>query len=201
VYSPFTTADFRNQFNPALIKWSILNNMKGSLPDTNNQYDFQSAFWPMELILYKTPYVYERLAYAFSKADSCTPEFRRGLVEVAYANWPDQFRKQVARLMVQADSPKVFAICAEYLWRDGKFPQEKSRIMALLSQKSDTMRNNPVLMMLEQRIGAADDPSIPPLTDIFSEQFAPGLTVIYSFQRNDRDYPGLVVVRKPDGVL
>lgn len=199
VYSPFTTANFRNQFNPALIKWSILNNMKESLPDTNNQYDFQSAFWPMELILYKTPYVYERLAYAFSKADSCTPEFQRGLVEVAYVNWPDQFRKQVARLMVQADSPKVFAICAEYLWRDGKFPQEKNRIMALLNQKFDTMQNNPVLVMLEQRIGAADDPSLPPLTDIFSEQFAPGLTVMYSFQRNDRDYPGLVVVRKPDG--
>lgn len=199
IYSPFTTQNFREQFNPALIKWSILNNIKESLPDTDHQYDFQSAFWPMELILYKTPYVYERLAYAFSKADSCSTEFQRGLVEVSYANWPDVFRKQVAALMKHTDSPKVFAICAEYLWREGKYPGEKVAINALLKQKFDTMQNNPVLTMLRQRLDEEADPPVPSLTDIFSEQFAPGLTVIYSFQRKDRDYPGLVIVRKPDG--
>lgn len=199
VYSQFTTEAFRNQFNPALIKWSILNNIKESLPDTNNQYDFQSAFWPMELILYKTPYVHERLAYAFTKADSCTSEFQRGLVEVSYTNWPDAFRPQVRRLMKYTDSPKVFAICAEYLWRGGKHPEEKANITALMKRKFDTMQDNPVLMMLKQRLEEETDPPLPSLTDIFSEQFAPGLTVIYSFQRQERDYPGLVIVRKPDG--
>lgn len=199
VYSQFTTEAFRTQFNPALIKWSILNNIKESLPDTDNQYDFQSAFWPMELILYKTDYVRERLAYAFTKADSCTTEFQRGLVEVSYTNWPDAFRKQVATLMKHTDSPAVFAICAEYLWRGGKHPEEKIAINALLKQKFEAMQDNPVLMMLKQRLDEEAPPPLPSLTDIFSEQFAPGLTVMYSFQRNDRDYPGLAIVRKPDG--
>lgn len=199
VYSSFTTAKFRDEFNPALIKWSILNNIEESLPDTNNQYDFQSAFWPMELILYKTPYVRQRLMYAFSKADSCTAAFQRGLAEVVYANWPDVFRPQVTHLMEEADSPKVFATCAEYLWRDGKYPHEKGSIISLLNRKFVTNQNDPVLQMLRQRLEEASDPSLPSLTDIFSEQFAPGLTVMYSFQREDRDYPGLVIIRKPDG--
>ncbi|MGH2645521.1 MAG: hypothetical protein ACRDE2_16335, partial [Chitinophagaceae bacterium] len=199
VISPFTTVNFRNQFNPALIKWSILNNLKESLPDTDNQYDFQSAFWPMELILYKTDYVHERLAYAFTKADSCTAEFQRGLVEVSYTDWPDAFRPQVTQLMEHTDSPKVFAICAEYLWRGGKYPEENAKITTLLKQKFGALQNNPVLMMLKQRLSEEADPPLPSLTVLFSEQFAPGLTVIFSFQRNDRDYPGLVIVRKPDG--
>lgn len=199
VYSQFTTEAFRNQFNPALIKWSILNNIKESLPDTDNQYDFQSAFWPMELILYKTDYVHERLAYAFTKADSCSAAFQRGLVEVSYTNWPDAFRPQVTQLMKYTDSPKVFAICAEYLWRGGKYPDEKTKILALMNQKFGNTQDNPTLMMLTQRLNTEEDPPLPPLTDLFSEQFAPGLTVIYSFQRDDRDYPGLVIVRKPDG--
>lgn len=199
VYSQFTTESFRAQFNPALIKWSILSNIKESLPDTDHQYDFQSAFWPMELILYKTDYVHRRLAYAFTKADSCTAEFQRGLVEVAYTNWPDTFRKQVTELMKHTDSPKVFAICAEYLWRGGKYPGEKVAINALLKQKFGAMQDNPVLLMLKHRLGETTDPPLPPLSALFSEQFAPGLTVIYSFQRKDRDYPGLAIVRKPDG--
>ncbi|MGH2643756.1 MAG: hypothetical protein ACRDE2_07410, partial [Chitinophagaceae bacterium] len=199
IYSQFTTEAFRAQFNPALIKWSILNNIKESLPNADNQYDFQSAFWPMELILYKTPYIQERLAYAFSKADSCTSDFQRGLVEVSYTNWPNTFRKQVTSLMKHTDSPKVFAICAEYLWRGGKYPEEKNKILTLMDQKFSALKDNPVLMMLKQRLTVSGDPVLPPLADIFSEQFAPGLTVIYSFQRQDRDYPGLVIVRKPDG--
>ena len=37
--------------------------------------------------------------------------------------------------------------------------------------------------------------------DIFDSSFLPGQTVIYSLQRSNRDYAGLVIIRKPDGTF
>jgi hypothetical protein len=200
VSSPFTTAAYRKQFDAALLKYSILQNLSAPLNDADDEYDFKSAFWPMELIGYKTDYVKQRLVYGFSRAAGCSKSFQRGLVEIAYTNWPEAFQRQVTALMQSTTDPKIFAMCAEYLWRGGNREQEKGQINTLLTQKFDTVQNNAVLMMLQDRLNhSGPSSSLPSLTDIFSEQFAPGLTVMYSFQRTDRDYPGLVIVRKPDG--
>lgn len=196
---PFTTASYRHQFDSALIAWSILSNLKSPLRDTDDEYDFQSAFWPMELTLYQTPYVRERLSFAFSHILSRSTYFQQRLLEVVYTNWPGNFSESVAQLMRATDSPRVFAMCAEYLWRGGRFEKEKGVIRALMKRKFDTVRTNPVLMMLRARLEEKPPGPLPPLSDLFSEQFAPGLTVTYSFQRKDRDYPGLVIVRRPDG--
>lgn len=201
VRSPFTVATFRHRFDSALISWSILTNLKSPLQNPDDEYDFQSAFWPMELIGYKTPYVYQRLLFAFQRAAVCSPDFQRRLVEIAYTNWPDTFSTQVRQIMAHTDSAKVFAISAEYLWRGGQHPAERKGIEVLLQKKfqgADLM-GHPVLQMLQRRLSQAAPGTRPSLVSLFSEQFAPGLTVVYSFQRADRDYPGLAVVRRPDG--
>lgn len=201
VSSPFTVATFRHRFDSALISWSILTNLKSPLQNEDDEYDFQSAFWPMELIGYKTPYVYQRLRFAFQRAASCSPDFQRRLVEIAYTNWPDTFRTQVRQLMEQTDSVKAFAISAEYLWRGGQYPRERKGIERLLQSKfaGAAFQDRPVLKMLQGRLSQSDPEARPSLVSLFSEEFAPGLTVVYSFQRADRDYPGLAVVRRPDG--
>lgn len=201
VVSPFTTSSYRTLFDAALLKYSILKNLSVPLADSDDVYEFQSAFWPMELILYKTPYVRERLSFALGKAAGLPPYFQRGLLETLYTNWPDTFRAQVSALMRKTERPEIFALCAEYLWQGGRYPREADTIGALLQRKFDTVENNAVVMMLGQRLKMKAPPSRPPLADLLSEQFAPGLTVMYSFQRPDRDYPGLVVVRKPDGTF
>lgn len=199
VISPFTTLAYRSQFSDALVKWSILKNLAAPLNNDDDEYDFQSSFWPMELIHYKTDYVEERLVYAFTKAPQRSARFQGRLVEIVYTNWPSEFRRQVAQLMQATRDPKVFAACAVYLWRDNSDPRLKGAINALMQQKFDTLREKSVLMMLRQKINDTAAASLPPLNDLFREQFAPGLTVLYSFQRNDRDYPGLALVRKPNG--
>lgn len=199
VRSQFTTAAFQKKFYDGLIKWSINNNLAASLDDSDGQYEFRNAFWPMELIQYKSDYAKERLAYAFTKINKCNTYFQRGLLEVVYTNWPEEFSPQVKQLMKTTNDPKIFAMCAEYLWHKDKYPLVKKEILNLLVQKFDTVQHNVILMTLRKRIGKNANESLPPLKDIYSEQFAPGLTVMYSFQRHDRNYPGMVIVRKPDG--
>lgn len=200
VYAPFTVATYRAKFDSAMVTWSILHNLQAPLRDSDDAYDFQSAFWPMELIGYRTAYAKERLAFAFTRAGNLDASFQQRLVEMAFTNWPDTFRTAVRRLMDATDSPGVFAIAAEYLWRGGRHPEEKAAILkALASPRFDTAQNRPVLAMLRRRLTGDPPGPMPPLEALFSEAFAPGLTVVYSFQRADRDYPGLAVVRAPDG--
>ena len=201
VYSGFTTASFRQAFYQGLLTWSIRNNLSKSLPDTDNAYDFQSAFWPMELILYKSPYVKQRLDYAFLKADSLSEAFQRGLLEVVYTNWPDSFRVPVRQMLERTRQPEILALAAEYLLRGHPDSSIRNLVeMQLQRDPFDTLTQNPVLEALSRRLDPeAQAQAMPPLTDLLSEAFAAGLPVIYSFQRPDRNEPGLAVVRQPDG--
>jgi hypothetical protein len=81
------------------VKWSILNNLRVSLHGPDEEYDFQNAFWPMELIGYRTDYARQRIAYAFSRAAFCSVGFQRALLQNAYGNWPTEFSQQVHQLL------------------------------------------------------------------------------------------------------
>ena len=201
VYSPFTTASFRQAFYRGLLTWSIRNNLAKTLPDTDNAYDFQSAFWPMELVLYKSPYVRQRLNYAFSCIDSLSTDFQRGLLELVYTNWPGTFDAPVEDLLRRTRSPEILALSAEYLRRDRPDSAVRDLVQEQLARDPfDTLQSDPVLGALMQRLQPAFPPqALPPLRDLLSEGFAAGLPVLYSFQRPDRNFPGLAVVRGPDG--
>ncbi len=196
----FTEASFRGKFYDALIKWSINSNLAASLDHPQGQYDFRSAFWPMELIGYKSEFVKERLTYAFQQVNSCSIPFQRGLLEVVYTNWPDAFAAQVSQLLHQTEDPKIFAMSAEYLLQYNK-AQYREMVVSQLKRKFQGKRDNPVLQMLSDRLSDKLPASQPPVADLLSLQFAPGLTVLYSFQRPNRRYAGRVIVRKPDGTF
>lgn len=202
VYAKNTTTAFRNEFYTQLVKWAINKNLSEPLIDRDNEYDFSDAFWPMELTLFKSDYSKQRLEYAFQDINRRDTPFQRGLMEAVYTIYPLDFRKQAEQLMLKTTAPKIFALCAEYLWRGGEDPGYRAMITRAMREKfpEDSIRENPVLYVLNARLKDAwNKERMPPLTDLLSARFAPGLTVMYSFQRADRDYPGLAVVRKPDG--
>lgn len=202
VYAKNTTTAFRNEFYTQLVKWAINKNLSEPLVDRDNEYDFSDAFWPMELTLFKSDYAKQRLEYAFQDIGRRDTPFQRGLMEAVYTIYPLDFRKEAEQLLRKTTAPKIFAVCAEYLWRGGKYPEYRPVISRAMQEKfpEDSIRNNPVLYVLNARLkGSWKKEQMPPLAHLLNAQFAPGLTVMYSFQRPDRDYPGLAVVRKPDG--
>jgi hypothetical protein len=98
---------------------------------------------------------------------------------------------------------KIFAMCAEYLLRHPDSLTIDLVEETMVKQFSD-QPENPLLTMLSEHIAEIRAPSPPFLhnkffTDILDKRFLPGNTVMYSFQRKDRDYPGLVVIRNSDG--
>jgi len=196
VYSKVTTKQAREQRYKYLLDTTIKQYLEDPLND-DNEGEWNDALWSMELLQFKDEFTRQKLMVAWSKAAQLSDYFQKNLLETTYSLYTKEFKGQALQLMKQTKSAGIFLRCAEYVLRADPL-NGKTIVVALLSQKfpRDTSIG---IQILKSRITAKKDQPLPPLNDIFSNSFLTGQTVIYSLQRSNRDYPGLVIIRKPDG--
>jgi hypothetical protein len=202
LYTSYTTESARAKMNERLIKNSITKNLLLPLSDSTEE-NWQDAFDAMEVMNYHSPFVESKVYAAFDSIGIRSASFQRALLELAYTNYPGKFIMQTNVLLEETSDPKIFAICAEYLLQHKKTDIEK-KILAkkLLEKFTDTAYKNPVLFMLSTRLKSAQINTRPAheiLKEILNKRFLPHQIVMYSFQRKNRDYPGLVLIRNADG--
>lgn len=203
LYTSYTTDVARAKLKERLIKNSITKNLLLPLTDSTEE-NWQDAFDAMEVMEYNTPFTRIKIHAAFDSAEKRSISFQRALLEVAYTNYPGQFRLQTQSLLNQTLDPKIFAMCAEYLIQNRKDSLLKNKISTKLFEKfRDSVFVNPVLIALQNRIGVSKSKTTHSVKEILREildkNFLPGQIVMYSFQRKNRDYPGLVLIRNGAG--
>ncbi len=202
LYTPYTTDAARAQMKQGLINYSISKNFSIPLTDSTEE-NWEEAFDAMEVIQYNTAFTLQKVESAFDSIESRSVSFQRALMEVAYSNYPRKFLKQSLCLLEKTNDPKIFAMCAEYVIQGNKSQVEKENLSKKLLQKfTDTAYKNPILYMLQTRLAPDKVNMIPVdevLPQIFGRDFLPHREVMYSLQRKDRDYPGMVIIRNADG--
>jgi len=198
VYSKVTTKQARIDRYKYLVDTTIKQNLEETLNDDNEGL-WNDALWSLELLQYKDEYTRKKLAIAWSKAPELSIYFQKNLLETTYSLYKTEFKTHALQLMRQTRSVPVFIRCAEYVLRADPV-NSKAVIASLIRQKfpADTSAG---LQILRSRIVTKKPDPLPPLTAIFSDSFLQGQTVIYSLQRSNRDYAGLVIIRKPDGTF
>jgi len=202
LYTPYTTDAARAKMKEGLINYSISRNFSLPLTDSTEE-NWQEAFDAMEVLQYNTACTEKKVESAFDSIEIRSISFQRALMEVAFSNYPGKFLTQTFSLLQQTSDPKIFAMCAEYLMQSNKTTSEKEELSKKLIEKfSDTAYKNPILYLLQTRLSPD---KITPLTvnkvlpQIFSADFLPHQEVMYSVQRKNRDYPGLVIIRNAEG--
>lgn len=156
------------------------------------------AFWAIELMLYKTPKTKQKLSNAWKNSGRLSESFQKALLEVSYTLYPDLFDDAVKSMLLTTSSPAIFIRAAEYLLLSKNSAAYKPEIKNQLQQ--NFKENDYVgLTLLKQRLKETGRGKRPPLKDIFNKNFLPGQTIIYSLQRANRNYAGLVIIRKGDG--
>lgn len=202
LYTSYTTDAARAQMKQGLINYSISKNFSIPLTDSTEE-NWEEAFDAMEVIQYNTAFTLQKVESAFDSIESRSVSFQRALMEVAYSNYPRKFLKQSLSLLEKTNDPKIFAMCAEYVIQGNKSQVEKENLSKKLLQKfTDTAYKNPILYMLQTRLAPDKVNMIPVdevLPQIFGRDFLPHQEVMYSLQRKDRDYPGMVIIRNADG--
>lgn len=202
LYTSYTTEAARTKMNERLIKNSITKNLSLPLTDSTEE-NWQDAFDAIEVMNYHSAFVESKVYDAFDSIGVRSIPFQRALMELAYTNYPGKFIMQTNVLLEETTDPKIFAICAEYLLQHKKSDVEKKVLSKELLEKfTDSAYKNPVLFMLSTRLASTEvnTQSVHEvLKEVLNKNFLPHQIVMYSFQRKNRDYPGMVLIRNADG--
>jgi hypothetical protein len=166
----------------------------------STEENWQDAFYALELINYRSAWIDERIRLAFDSVEKRSTGFQRALLELAYSNYTGKFVAAADILMRITKDPKIFAIAAEYYIAAGKDPNAWDKVVVNFSKRPDKDDNIPVyyglLTGLITEYSAKKDLSVL-LSNL--KTLIPGQILLISFQRKNRNYPGIAVVRDASG--
>ena len=190
-----------------IVKNSIIKNLSLPLTDSTEE-NWEDAFYAMELINYKQLWVNEKIKMAFDSAEKRSTGFQRALMELAYTNYTAEFKPNINKLFLVTKNAKVFAMCAEYLLRADKSPKNIDKIgSAILKRRIEDFDNQesasliqyellwPIMQLAEkENYKVKLSPG-----KLLNIEFLKGNVVLYSIQRKNRNYPGIIIVKDTNG--
>lgn len=197
----------REKMHTYILKNSITQNLSAPLSDSTEE-DWDDAFNAMELIHYKEPWVNEKIKAAFTLIDKRSIGFQRALVELVYTNYTSEFKDAIHQLFLSTKNAKIFAMCAEYLLRADPSRANADRIAAIIQDKTDKYFQNDMsssftmLQLLTPIMQAAEPKGTVAslkMEALLNKDFLRNNIVVYSIQRKNRNFPGIVIVRDSAG--
>ena len=199
-YASNTTKEARAKEYKHLINNSINKNLLLTLTESTEE-NWQDAFDAMELLNYKTPFNDARIRSAMDSIEYRTTAFQKVILQLIYQLYPNNFVPQVATLVKETNDPKLFAMCCEYLFMNNKTATYKTVLLKRMEEmqlKAEVATEIPFFAVLKNKL-LLTSLKQPPVADLLNNLFLPNEMVVYSFQRKNRNYPGLVMVRRRDG--
>lgn len=199
--SHIVTTAGRKSFNDNMYKESIEANLAQPL-NAQNEDRWESAFGWVVYSMHRNETVLRSIRHSLDTHSERSDSFTRAALEAAYTLYPSELKAEVEKIACQTNNPKNFAMAVHYLIR--LKPKRAKEFYDLSMIKFPDGQHDPLLtqlrLNLEKSFGERLK-SIPPLVDLLGHRFPADAPVIFSFQRHNRDYPGLVVVRKQDGTF
>jgi len=185
-----TKAANRQRLYKSLVS-SINKNLSLPLTDSTEE-NWMDAFYSIELLRYKSPWVEGKVHEAFKGIEKRSGIFQRALMEMVYDAYPNAFEREAEALLNSSTDMKCIAIAGEYLRKKSR---KCSTIMLLgIHARVNQYPDDPVLKALMASVQDTAQ-QLPPLKDLLQHNFFPNAKILFSFQRKNRDYPGVTIVR------
>jgi len=166
-----------------------------------HQEAWQSAFWAMGLLQHRSVPVRKQIAVVMQNLDDYDPAFQRAALEAGTTLYPDAFYQEISAFTRQTGDPRLFAMGVCYLQRAVK-GLKPAQLLLLLRERFPGWESDPILNRLYLDLSAFFPVMAvekPPIKDLLQYRFGKDKITFFSFQRKNRDYPGLVAIRKTDG--
>lgn len=197
----FTRLEERRQFKEEMLQNKIIHNLGYPLTGKHEE-KWMEAFWAAEFSLHRSQILRNAIRTALTHFDKRSLSFQRALLEVIYSLYPETFLKELAALVPALEHPKLYAMAVSCLTKN-----MSNGIQHFIEHMHSTFpewEKDPILKMLDLELRMRLTPelfTVPPLTDLLSYPIEKHKTIIFSLQRKNREYPGLIVIRKPDGTF
>ena len=206
----FVSGQQNPQFIPGAVKEervrfynSMVKGINGNLSVPLNKVNegaWINAFNALNLVKYNTPFVHAKIDEAVKNMNSRGTDFQTVLIELLNSEYPGKYTKAVKTFLRNAgNNAKLFAMAANYILpyaspADIKFMQQQ--VMLKLKRDSSNVIYSVLNVRLQTR---GKEQPIPSLQTFFAENYLPGQVLVFSFQRQDRNFPGLAMVRNANG--
>lgn len=189
----------REKLHRNLVENTIHKNL--SLPLTDSTEDnWQDAFNAMEVLRYRSMWIDGRIKIAADQLHNQSATFQRAALELFYCSYPDTFYQAVKLLFMQTEESKILAMCAEYILQSKRAEEDINFLAVKTQQMMTAYPDNAILQQLSASVAQQKKPIYPPsLTPFLQKNYLQGKTVVFSFQRKNRNYPGIVMVRDGNG--
>jgi hypothetical protein len=167
---------------------------------TENEERYNSAFYNIGLIQYKTPAVNAVIDGVAKKINSSSNDCKKAFINLINSEYSKKYAAQVKTIFFTAtDDYKLMAMAANYL-----LPTSTTTDVKMMLLQTETAlkidSDNAILFELSNQLKNWDKKNITPsIKTFFDENYLPGQMLVFSFQRKNRNYPGLAMVRNMDG--
>ncbi len=172
-------------------------NALATLSLDTSQWEIENALWAVGQFLVRTPQSdqgFDRLMNIWNRLDQSV---KISLLEAVYAIYPDKYIAQVRRIAETATHRRLVAISLSYLKRNN--PVQWATWQRILATRFPNYNADLFMQRLYQHLGAEVPGPLPSLDSLFAHQQLHKYKIVYSFQRPNRDFPGLAVLQEADG--
>ena len=165
-----------------------------------NEDAISSAFYNIGLIKYKTAFVNNKIDSAVKYINNRGDDYKKALLNLINSDYPKKYAAYIKPVFKTAvNDAKLMAMAANYL-----LPTATSADVKIMLQQTITLLNNDldnaILFELSQQLkNHGKKITTPTIKTFFSKNYLPGQVLVFSFQRKDRNFPGLAMVRNAEG--
>lgn len=170
--------------------------------DSTTEEKYSEACDAISQFLLRSPEIENGITKMFAGYHNLQTGTKRALLEAVYGVYPFAYSQQVTELIAEETHPKLFAMMAVYLNRIDHSAAKTERLRKLLAKNFPAYAEQPILYELDQYLLSHDrlmTISTPDIAELFRYQQQQHIKTIYSFQRWNRNYPGLAAIQYADG--
>lgn len=160
---------------------------------------YGQAFWALGLLNEKNTTASARVNEILLNPREYSNDMLRAALEYVYQCYPVEYENEIAALVIGQSDSKLFAMAAEYLLRINK-QKFSPLIYNIIRNENQFPVDDPIIKAHEISDSTKRLGQIPPLKDLLSHPFS-GLPVIFSLQRENRNFPGVLIVRNANGKI
>jgi hypothetical protein len=201
IYTDFVMYNKRERLSKDLRENIIARTFNQNL-DSNNEHKFESACKAISQFMIANEEVEKGFGQLFDKYDDIPYPTKRAFLEAVYGVYPTTYSKEMQIILEKETNPKLFAMTALYSYRLDSSTANVTKITARMAghfRRHDTISILSELVYYINRQHRFRAGKTPGMAELFAHQQTHGKKIIYSFQRWNRDYPGLAIVQKADG--
>jgi hypothetical protein len=201
IYSEFGLYNKRERLNKDL-RENVISKTFSQQLDSNNEHKFESACKAISQFMFTGDDVIKGFQQLFNQYETLPYPTKRAFLEAVYAVYPTDYYNDMQLILEKEEDPKLFAMSAFYLFRIDSSANNMNDIKIRMVEKFPGYDSIDILSELETYLNYHNTlrkRKTPDIVQLFRYQQTHGKKVIYSFQRWNRDYPGLAIVQNADG--